>query len=98
MTSVVRIANGRTSSAGVLPGLPIQLTAVTPADKSSVDFRMHLTLVGDDAEDMLPMSQAMSPVRSVAVGKSLAFLIDPAGSTIMLVTPTIIDRSVATAK
>lgn len=99
LSSVIRIANGRTGSAGFGPQLPIQFTALTTADKSLVEFRTEVPSSADDADELAEMFKNSSQVRSVAAGKSIAILIGLANDqTVLLVTPKVIDRSATAAK
>lgn len=100
MSSVARMANGHSTISALSPGLPLQFTALTTADHSIVEFRTDFTLAMDaeDAADMAAMTQALSQVRSVAVGKTLAFMMGPEGEAVLLVTPKVIDRSTVAAK
>lgn len=101
LSSVTRMANGRTASSGLCPELPLRFTAVTGSDHSAVDFRTELAFpIGvDDADEMAVMSQALSQSRTVSVGKSLAFMFGPGGDgAVVLVTPKVIDRSAGASK
>ena len=96
-SSVVRMANGHSANAGLFPGVSFQFTAVASADRSIVQFRTEVN-APIDADSAAALVQAWSQSRSVTVGKTLAVMIDPDGSTVMQVTPKVVDRKPATAK
>lgn len=100
MSSVVRMANGRSASAGLCAELPLQFTAVATSDQTAVEFRTDLVVsaLHPEAGEMAAMAQAMSQTRTVAVGKTLAFILGGEADAIMLVTPKVIDRSAGAAK
>jgi hypothetical protein len=100
MSSVVRMANGRSASAGLCSELPLQFTAVATADQSTVEFRTDLVVsaLNIEADEMAAMAQAMSQTRTVAVGKTIAFMLGGEAEAIMLVTAKVIDRSANAAK
>ncbi len=99
ISSMVRLANGRSTNAGMIPEMPMQFTAVAAADRSLVEFRIDLFLDADDKKDVPEMAQALSQARAVGVGKTLAFLISGEGAgLIMLVTPKVITRTTGPAK
>lgn len=95
MSSVVRMTNGQSTHSGMSPALPLQFTAVALANQSLVEFRTELAIAVDESDAAL--YQALSQSRTVAVGKTLAFLLSPDGGTLLMVTPKVIDRKLANA-
>lgn len=96
MSSVVRMTNGRSAAAGLSPEMPLQFTAIASADRRTVEFRTDLPFPIE--AERAAMFQACSQSRSVAVGKTIAFLTGGEDPVIMLVSPKIIDRSPEAAK
>lgn len=89
MSGVVRMTNGRSANANLTPLMPLYFTAVASADQSTVEFRTDFSaLANEDGGIMLP---TFSQSRTVAAGKTLAFMIDGNG-TIVLVTPKVVEK------
>lgn len=100
LKNVLRLANGRSSGGSVIPGLPMQFTALAAADGSAVDFRIDLLLSAEDAADMEGMAEALAQARTVATGKTQGFIASHEGKgvAVLLVTPKVIARSAGAKK